>query len=82
MTLGISKEYMMSASSIPKDQTPERDSVVEGFIKEDEKFSLSNIEHKMILSALDEEITKPFTLKNKYYQDEETTMVKGYLAKT
>ncbi len=36
----------------------------------------------MILSSLEEEFSKPFIVKNKYYSDEETKMISGYIAKT
>jgi len=45
-------------------------------------FNLGNIEHKMIVNSLKEELEKPFIFKSKYYQDEEAKMIQGYVSKT
>lgn len=49
LNLDNSKDNIMSTSSIPKELSPGRDSLVERFAKGDDSFSLSNVEHKMIL---------------------------------
>jgi hypothetical protein len=80
--LGVSRECLMSASSIPNQMSPCPESDVDKYIGNSDVFSLTNPEHKMILQALEDECAKPFILKNKYYMDEENTMITGYISKT
>ena len=45
-------------------------------------FDLNNVEHRIILAALKDEIRKSHLVRAKYYSEHESLMVKGYMAKT
>ena len=50
--------------------------------KSDEFLNLNLLEHKLILNSLQDEISKPFSVKPQYYADEELKMITGYISKT
>ena len=45
-------------------------------------FDLNNVEHRIILASLKDEIRKSHLVRAKYYSEHESLMVKGYMAKT
>jgi len=63
-------------SSIQWCRSPDKDSLIDKILMNSNDYlNLNNVEHKMILQSLQEELSKPFIFKNKYYSDEETKMV-------
>jgi len=52
--------------------SPERDSLIDNILQnKSDLFNLANVEHKMIIQSMQEEISKPFIVKHKYYCEEE-----------
>lgn len=70
LTLGLKEMGISTAgqSSIQWCQSPDKDSLIDKILmNSNDYFNLSNVEHKMIISSLKEEIAKPFIFKAKYY---------------